>query len=169
MKRAFSVSGQFRKMLSELIRHIRPRKPSQRTLSGDILEEKSHVMAFVPADTLSLEKEAWFCKLDRLRSSKSRTACPNRDTIAIEEHIWEDMDDLVGKGAVLKRGKTPRWSGHLGRQRRMDFPPVTCDGIAHSLRRRPEREEADLIQAMRNSNCKSLQIILIHEGRLPKV
>jgi len=66
MKRAFSVSGQFRRMLSELIKQISPRKASQTTLSGDVLEdEKFHVIGFVPADILSFRKEVWFSILDR--------------------------------------------------------------------------------------------------------
>ncbi len=66
-KRAFSVSGQFRKMLTDLIRsmHNSNHKLHQITLSGEIIEEeKFHVIGFVPADVVNLREEIWFKKLD---------------------------------------------------------------------------------------------------------
>jgi len=70
MKRAFSVSGQFRRILSELIEKIGLKKTRQTTLSGGALEdEKFHVLGFVPADVLSFRKEVWFSKLDSTQIS----------------------------------------------------------------------------------------------------
>ena len=65
-KRAFSVSGQFRRMLSELIKQIRPRIMNQLTLFGEILpNEKFNVIGFVPAGILCFKHGVWFSKLDR--------------------------------------------------------------------------------------------------------
>ena len=66
-KRAFSVSGLFRKLLSDLIiyLHNSNRRSLQVTLSGEIIqEEKFHVIGFVPADVIRLNKDVWFKKLD---------------------------------------------------------------------------------------------------------
>ena len=67
MKRAFSVSGLFRRMLSEMIRELTAMKKriGQTTLSGDVLdEEKFHVIGFVPIAVLGLKEDNWFKKLD---------------------------------------------------------------------------------------------------------
>jgi len=66
-KRAFSVSGRFRQLLSDLIKymHNSNRQLQQVTLSGEIIqEEKFHVIGFVPADVVRLSKDIWFKKLD---------------------------------------------------------------------------------------------------------
>ena len=66
-KRAFSVSGLFRQLLSDLIiyLHNSNRRSLQVTLSGEIIqEEKFHVIGFVPADVVRLNKDVWFEKLD---------------------------------------------------------------------------------------------------------
>ena len=67
-KRAFSVSGRFRQLLSDLIRdmHNSNRQLLQVTLTGGILvqEYKFYVLGFVPADVVRLKKEVWFRKLD---------------------------------------------------------------------------------------------------------
>lgn len=66
-KRAFSVSGKFRQLLSDLIiyLHNSNRQLRQITLSGEIIqEEKYHVIGFVPADVVRLNKDIWFKKLD---------------------------------------------------------------------------------------------------------
>ena len=66
-KRAFSVSGLFRQLLSDLIiyLHNSNRRSLQVTLSGEIIqEEKFHVIGFVPADVVRLKKDIWFKKLD---------------------------------------------------------------------------------------------------------
>jgi len=66
-KRAFSVSGKFRQLLSDLIiyLHNSNRRSLQITLSGEIIqEEKFSVIGFVPADVIRLEKDTWFKKLD---------------------------------------------------------------------------------------------------------
>jgi len=66
-KRAFSVSGLFRKLLSDLITYLHNsnRQLRQTTLSGEIIqEEKFHVIGFVPADVVRLNKDVWFKKLD---------------------------------------------------------------------------------------------------------
>jgi hypothetical protein len=67
-KRAFSVSGRFRQLLSDLIRdmHNSNRQLRQVTLTGGILvqEYKFYVLGFVPADVVCLKKVVWFKKLD---------------------------------------------------------------------------------------------------------
>ena len=66
-KRAFSVSGLFRQLLSDLITYLHNsnRQLRQVTLSGEIIqEEKFHVIGFVPADVVRLSKGIWFKKLD---------------------------------------------------------------------------------------------------------
>ena len=65
-KRAFSVSGSFRKALTDLINsmHNSNHKTRQTTLTGEIIEEnKLYVLGFVPAKILALKKEVWFVKL----------------------------------------------------------------------------------------------------------
>ena len=66
-KRAFSVSGRFRQLLSDLIEYLHNsnRRLNQVTLSGEIIqEEKFHVIGFVPADVVRLNKDIWFNKLN---------------------------------------------------------------------------------------------------------
>jgi len=66
-RRAFSVSGRFRQLLSDLIRymHSSNHRLHQMTLLGTIIEEeKSYVIGFVPASVVRLEKGIWFMKLD---------------------------------------------------------------------------------------------------------
>jgi len=66
-KRAFSVSGSFRQLLSDLIKymHNSNRQLYQVTLSGEtLLECKFYVIGFVPADVVHLKREVWFKKLD---------------------------------------------------------------------------------------------------------
>jgi hypothetical protein len=67
-KRAFSVSGRFRRLLSDLIRdmHNSNRQSSQATLAGGILvqEYKFYVLGFVPADVVRLKEDIWFSKLN---------------------------------------------------------------------------------------------------------
>jgi hypothetical protein len=76
MKRAFSVCGKFRRMLSELIRQIHSKRTIQSTLTGEALdEEKFHVIGFVPADILSFKREVWFSKLEKTQ------------IIAVEEYL----------------------------------------------------------------------------------
>ena len=65
-KRAFSVSGKFRQLLSDLIKymHNTNRPLCQVTLSGEILlEYKFYVIGFVPADVVRLKKDIWFSRL----------------------------------------------------------------------------------------------------------
>lgn len=65
-KRAFSVSGLFRQLLSDLIiyLHNSNRRSLQVMLSGEIVqEEKFYVIGFVPADVVRLKKAVWFRKL----------------------------------------------------------------------------------------------------------
>jgi hypothetical protein len=66
-KRAFSVSGKFRKMLTDLIKtkHNSNHKTQQITLDGEIVQEyRYYVLGFVPADVVRLKKDAWFGKLN---------------------------------------------------------------------------------------------------------
>jgi len=67
-KRAFSVSGRFRQLLSDLIRdmHNSNRQSRQVTLTRGILvqEYKFYVLGFVPADVVRLKKDVWFSKLN---------------------------------------------------------------------------------------------------------
>jgi hypothetical protein len=68
-KRAFSVSGQFRRMLSDLIRimHNSNKHVVQVSLSEEILrEEKFYVLGFVPIGEIEgLITEVWFSKLNK--------------------------------------------------------------------------------------------------------
>jgi len=67
-KRAFSVSGRFRQLLSDLIRDMHNSNPQmcQTTLEGGILatDYKFYVLGFVPADVVRLKENVWFEKLD---------------------------------------------------------------------------------------------------------
>ena len=77
-KRAFSVSGQFRKALADLIEalHNSNKHMVQVSLSGEaILEEKFHVLGFVPIDVLDLLKSVWFCILN------------DRQIDSVEQHL----------------------------------------------------------------------------------
>jgi len=66
-KRAFSVSGKFRQMLTDLIKtkHNSNQKTRQTTLKGEIIQEEHiyYVLGFVPADEVRLKKDVWFSKL----------------------------------------------------------------------------------------------------------
>jgi hypothetical protein len=62
-KRAFSVSGQFRKALADLIEalHNSNKHLVQVSLSGEVIpEEKFSVLGFVPIDVLGLSEDIWF-------------------------------------------------------------------------------------------------------------
>jgi hypothetical protein len=66
-KRAFSVSGQFRKALADLIEalHNSNKHIVQVSLSGETLpEEKFSVLGFVPIDIVGLTKDVWFRMLN---------------------------------------------------------------------------------------------------------
>ena len=66
-KRAFSVSGKFRQMLTDLIKtkHNSNHKTKQITFEGEILQEYVYyVLGFVPADVVRLKKDVWFNKLN---------------------------------------------------------------------------------------------------------
>ena len=61
-KRAFSVSGKFRKMLTDLIKtkHNSNHKTQQNTLEGEIVQEYCYCcLGFVPVDVVSLKKDVW--------------------------------------------------------------------------------------------------------------
>ena len=65
-KRAFSVSGQFRKALSDLISYLHNsnKKTVQVTLSREILpEERFILLGFADGKTIGLNKNVWFIKL----------------------------------------------------------------------------------------------------------
>ncbi len=67
-KRAFSVSGHFRRALSDLIMylHISNKKLVQFTLSGQPLsEEKFYILGFVSSEVLQIEDECWFIMLTK--------------------------------------------------------------------------------------------------------
>lgn len=71
-KRAFSVSGSFRQLLSDLIRYLHNsnRKLQQVTLEGKVLRRfKFFVIGFVPAHILQLRGDRWFVVLDFKRIS----------------------------------------------------------------------------------------------------
>lgn len=66
-KRAFSVSGSFRKALTDLINnmHNSNHQLRQITLSGEIIEEeKFYVLGFVSIDILKIKTDVWFAKLN---------------------------------------------------------------------------------------------------------
>jgi len=65
-KRAFSVSGKFRQLLTDLIKtkHNSNHKAQQTTLKGEIIQEFIYyVLGFVPADVVRLKKDVWFSQL----------------------------------------------------------------------------------------------------------
>jgi hypothetical protein len=71
-KRAFSVSGQFRKALADLIvsMHNSNKYLVQVSLSGEVLnEEKVYVLGFVPIDVVGLASDVWFSMLDNKQMS----------------------------------------------------------------------------------------------------
>lgn len=66
-KRAFSVSGAFRQMLSDLIEalHNSNKRMVQVSLSGEVIpEEKFSVIGFVPIHVIALTKDVWFKMLN---------------------------------------------------------------------------------------------------------
>jgi len=66
-KRAFSVSGQFRKALTDLIMYLHNsnKKLVQISLIGGIIpEERFHMIGFIPAIFIHLTREEWFAQLD---------------------------------------------------------------------------------------------------------
>jgi len=66
-KRAFSVSGKFRQLLTDLIKtkHNSNHKKQQTTLKGKIIQEYTYyVLGFVPADVVRLKEDVWFSKLN---------------------------------------------------------------------------------------------------------
>ena len=66
-KRAFSVSGSFRRKLSDLIRYLHNsnKKLVQTTLKGEIIpEEPFCLLGFVPAEVILIKKDIWFTKLN---------------------------------------------------------------------------------------------------------
>lgn len=62
-KRAFSVNGSFRKLLSILINGLR-KVIHQVTLLGEVITEKYLFLGFVSGEILGLRKNIWFVKLD---------------------------------------------------------------------------------------------------------
>jgi hypothetical protein len=65
-KRAFSVSGKFRQMLTDLIKtkHNSNHKTQQTTLDGEKVQEYVYyLLGFVPADVIRLKEDLWFTKL----------------------------------------------------------------------------------------------------------
>jgi len=65
-KRAFSVSGQFRKALTDLINYLHNsnKRMLQVTLSGEVLpEEQYYLLGFVGAEVLKMAKDCWFAVL----------------------------------------------------------------------------------------------------------
>jgi hypothetical protein len=66
-KRAFSVSGKFKQLLTDLIKakHNSNHKTTQITLEGQIIQGCTYyLVGFVPADVINLKKDMWFSKLD---------------------------------------------------------------------------------------------------------
>ena len=65
-KRAFSVSGKFKLLLTDLIKtkHNSNHKTQQTTLKGEIIKEYTYyLLGFVPAEVVRLKKDFWFNKL----------------------------------------------------------------------------------------------------------
>jgi hypothetical protein len=81
-KRAFSVSGKFRKRLSDLTKamHNSNRKPVQMTLDNTPLEEDVtfYVMGFVPLSILGLKKGTFYAVLDDEQIKKAEEYCGER-------------------------------------------------------------------------------------------
>ena len=66
-KRAFSVSGKFRQMLTDLIKtkHNSNHKTQQITLEREIVQEYVYfLLGFVPSDVVRLKNDGWFTKLN---------------------------------------------------------------------------------------------------------
>jgi hypothetical protein len=73
-KRAFSVSGKFRQMLTDLIKtkHNSNHKTTQITLEGKTIQEYVYyVLGFVPADVIRLKNDVWFSKLNNEQISNT--------------------------------------------------------------------------------------------------
>ena len=69
-KRAFSVSGRFRKLLIDLINKLKnlKQKRCQVTLLGEkVPEQKYYVLGFVSAEVLAFKRDMWFSQLDSER------------------------------------------------------------------------------------------------------
>ena len=67
-KHAFSVSGRFRQLLTDLIRtkHNSNHKTLQTNLNGEIIQDYHYyVLGFVPPDVVHFKNDVWFYKLDR--------------------------------------------------------------------------------------------------------
>jgi hypothetical protein len=65
-KRAFSLTGKFRQLLTDLIKtkHNSNHKTLQITLDREIVQEYSYyVLGFVPANVVRLKKDVWFSEL----------------------------------------------------------------------------------------------------------
>ena len=82
-QRAFSVSGKFRQMLTDLnkTKHNSNHKTRQTTLKGEIIQEYSYyVLGFVPADVVRLKKDVRFSKLsnEQIRSVEKFVESKNR-------------------------------------------------------------------------------------------
>jgi hypothetical protein len=83
-KRAFSVSGQFRKALTDLIRimHNSNKHICQVSLLGEVMNEtRFSVLGFVPIDVVGLNGDVWFCVLDHDQMS------------SVERFLSESMQD----------------------------------------------------------------------------
>jgi len=66
-KRAFSVSGKFKQLLTDLIKtkHNSNHKTKQTTLNREIIQEYTYyVLGFVSADIVCLKEDVWFSKLN---------------------------------------------------------------------------------------------------------
>ena len=75
-KRAFSLSGKFRKMFIDLIKtkHNSNHKTTQITLEGEIIKEYVYsVLGFVPADVVRLKNDIWFSELNNFQIKSAET------------------------------------------------------------------------------------------------
>ena len=98
-KRAFSLSGKFRKMFIDLIKtkHNSNHKTTQITLEGEIIKEYVYyVLGFVPADVVRLKKDVWFSKI-------------NNEQITLVEKFLESNKYALSKNLIPnpKRGFFP--------------------------------------------------------------
>jgi hypothetical protein len=80
-KRAFSVSGSFRKALSDLITdmHNSNKKRVQITLSGEIIaEDRYALLGFVSIDVLEVNSKLWFLVLNAEQVSRVAKLLSNK-------------------------------------------------------------------------------------------
>jgi hypothetical protein len=87
-KRAFSVNGSFRKLLSNIINGLKKRF-HQVTLLGEVILEKYEFVGFISSEIISLRRNVWFIKLD------------SEQTVKVEEYLENHQLSRYNQGFVF--------------------------------------------------------------------